>query len=524
MRGPSGLALLASIDLPELVGRILQVFEMFSNSQVTYRAFRAIPAQAAHLFRCLLLRFPELYQSFAQKFPLKSLLLRGILCKKSLEVREFFQQQIYFLCENVRNTAVGIEKNPLGDFLSTIMLDMKASFNSEEECGELCEVLISGLETYHKLDTSLVPETGVLFDPTEKLKDALETLREYKSKESALESAEPNKGLVGLLKISDKLVGMLEYQCDLPVPLRLEWIQELLFRCLFPLRAADVNKFKCKAEVSRVCAFKLLESVTGFDAQCIAFILRECFMLIPGKVVEPTVWGYNPERDKKSTTGYVGLRNLGCICYMISMIQQFFMITPFRNALVSVPVNDPPKLDNPFGIDDNMLRQFQHIFCYLQGSSRQDCNPYKFCYAFKGTDGKPTNTAIQQDAHEFLNIFFDRLERKLRETQHKLLLQSVFGGKLCNQLICKACGKVKNNYEDMYSLSLEIKNQRTLGEAIEKFISGSLVSGYFCEGCKAKVEVVKRTLFASLPNVLIIHLQRFTYNFDLGMNEKVSQR
>ncbi len=499
---------------------MLQIFELFSTSAQACKVFRSIPEQAAHVIRCVMLRDPGMYGVLAARSGVKELLLRGVLCKSSKEVREFFQQLIYFLCENVNDPRAEALKNPLGDFLATIMLDMKKMFTSEEESAELCEVLITCLETYQSQTKS---QPLALFDPTEKLRDALLTLKGYKSGEASLERVEPDKGLLGLLKVADKLMSMLEYPRDLPLPLRLEWIQELLFSCLFPLKedGRAGYRFKCKAAVSRVCAFKMLESVTNYDANCISYVLRECLSRIPEKLAEPITWDYNPERDKKSSTGYVGIHNLGCVCYMISMIQQFFMVPPFRNALLSVPVLDPPKLDNPFGIDDNMLRQFQLIFCHLQNSSRQDYTPYQFCFAFKGSDGKPTNTAVQQDAHEFLNILFDRLERRLKETKYKQLLQSVFGGKLCNQLICKACGRVKNNYEDMYTLSLEIKNQRTLGEAIEKFISGTLVSDYFCEGCKTKVEVVKRTLFSSLPNVLIVHLQRFTYNFDLGINEKV---
>ena len=37
----------------------------------------------------------------------------------------------------------------------------------------------------------------------------------------------------------------------------------------------------------------------------------------------------------KSNTGYVGLKNLGCICYMNSFMQQLYMIPYFRNSIIS---------------------------------------------------------------------------------------------------------------------------------------------------------------------------------------------
>jgi len=37
----------------------------------------------------------------------------------------------------------------------------------------------------------------------------------------------------------------------------------------------------------------------------------------------------------KSTSGYVGLKNLGCICYMNSFMQQLYMMPNFRRSLTS---------------------------------------------------------------------------------------------------------------------------------------------------------------------------------------------
>ena len=37
---------------------------------------------------------------------------------------------------------------------------------------------------------------------------------------------------------------------------------------------------------------------------------------------------------EKSVTGYVGMKNLGCICYMISIMQQLYHIESFRNGIL----------------------------------------------------------------------------------------------------------------------------------------------------------------------------------------------
>jgi ubiquitin carboxyl-terminal hydrolase 34 len=84
-------------------------------------------------------------------------------------------------------------------------------------------------------------------------------------------------------------------------------------------------------------------------------------------------WNYSPpgstgERSQK----YVGLRNLGCICYMNSMMQQFFMIPTFRYNLLGIEDNIKEDMQEYKGymIDDNVLHQLQKLMAHLELSER----------------------------------------------------------------------------------------------------------------------------------------------------------
>ena len=179
-------------------------------------------------------------------------------------------------------------------------------------------------------------------------------------------------------------------------------------------------------------------------------------------------WNYTPPGGSEKSQKFVGLRNLSCICYMISILQQFFMIPAFRYNLLCVDDKVPENLVEYKGntIDDNVLHQLQKLMAHLELSERSDYNPYEFCFAFKDFEGNPTNVGEQKDAQEFLTSAFDRIETLLKDTSRKYLLQSVFGGKTCSQLLCSECGQVKNRLEDFNNLSLTVKDIKSMHDSL----------------------------------------------------------
>ena len=76
-------------------------------------------------------------------------------------------------------------------------------------------------------------------------------------------------------------------------------------------------------------------------------------------IKKPKTWNYVPQVQSERTQTYVGLRNLGCICYMNSMMQQFFMIPAFRYNLLCVNDGKPEDFKEYKGesIDDSMMHQ-----------------------------------------------------------------------------------------------------------------------------------------------------------------------
>ena len=157
---------------------------------------------------------------------------------------------------------------------------------------------------------------------------------------------------------------------------------------------------------------------------------------------------YSIEFKEKSKYGYAGLKNLGNICYINSMMQQIFMNKTFRYLLLRANDKKDPEIvevkekEIMKKVDDNFLHQLQRIFTYLDQTNRMDYNPFDFCVAYKPF-GESVNVMVQQDVQEFVAMFFDRLEKGISETPLKNLVDNFYSGKTVNLFKCHDCGKTK---------------------------------------------------------------------------------
>ena len=172
----------------------------------------------------------------------------------------------------------------------------------------------------------------------------------------------------------------------------------LIHNCLFDKESQCqiISKFKkmppkCKNNITRENCLKLLiilcfENPSGV-LDLIKYLktyISETFWRTPRKAD----WYITVHQQEKSLTGFVGLKNIGCICYMNSIMQQLFMIPTFRKAIIEVEdsSNDPP--------EENPLHQMKLIFGGLMEMEKQYYNPKKFCGAFKEIDGSPIDPTL----------------------------------------------------------------------------------------------------------------------------------
>ena len=268
-------------------------------------------------------------------------------------------------------------------------------------------------------------------------------------------------------------------------------------------------------------------------------------------------WNYHPAIQEKAPCGFVGLENQGATCYMNSLMQQFFMIPTFREGLLSIRTSqilcdqpsssttnpqsnttDPNSNNHPEGTNQplvkpqseeekkkyNLLYQFKRLFSYLQESAKKSFDTTEFCNAY-GYNNDQFNPCIQMDVDEFFNMFLEKVETLMKNTERKQLIQDIFSGKVCNQVISKECEHVSETQEAFNTLSLTVKGKASIEESLELFVEGDVLDGdnkYHCGKCDKKVAALRRICIDSLPNTLIVHMKRFEFDLELMRRIKVN--
>ena len=453
-------------------------------------------------------------------------LLNGLFCENSYNIRKYFNHTLYLLCHERKEI-----------FLSFIVKKLltnipEAKDPSRKECNQyyilLCMLLEEGgaeLQKSTNLDYEIL------------MKKMVENIRTHYSSEQR-SNPQNDKVLIGFLNLAQKI---LQISPDCQEKFKFLAI-EIFSTCLFYIKSninnvgdfnensdsnkVDIDYVKCKSQDSRRAAYLIITTLIK-NTENLKLLLQEGLLPLFETIPIPSSWGFMPAFDARCSWGYAGINNLGCICYMIAMLQQFFMCPTFRYSIMMANdhLEDNLIMKEKFGeIDDNVLHQFQKMFAFLTLSDRQDYNPVGFCFSFKDYMGQPVNVGVQQDAQEFLNQIFDKLENGLKNTPFKDILQGVYGGKTCVQFICNGCKKKKRKIEDFYNLSVEVKNLKNIYESFEKLIAEETISDYFCDNCQKKEDITKRFCLSKLPNVLILHLQRIVFNLDSLANEKINSR
>ena len=232
---------------------------------------------------------------------------------------------------------------------------------------------------------------------------------------------------------------------------------------------------------------------------------------------------------------YIGLRNMTATCYLNSIIQQLFMIPMFRETILKI--NNPSK--------SNVLYELQLLFASLKIYEFAFYDPQSFVVINK------LNFYEQMDADEFYGTLIDRIENDIKkiyykptpgdtpekknDTQkpakndnykYKEIFNYFFGIKVLDELKFVDCGHKRYNEFFYYNIQLEIKNCNNIHESLKNYFKTEIMDGenkINCEQCKIKRTCHKHLIFKSLPNILVIALKRFEFDYNTMLKYKLNK-
>ena len=291
---------------------------------------------------------------------------------------------------------------------------------------------------------------------------------------------------------------------------RLQTIYTLLLSSLFgntgtPNEKTNFFQEICKIEEIRKKAFGLLSTIAikeKIETEILQ-ILMPFHLTAKWRANDVSSWHIEATQFTKSQTGYVGLVNMGFTCYVNSLIQQLYFIPEFRNTLISM---------KNVGKSGTIIREIQQVFGVLNEKLYASYQPKMLCESMK------VDPTVQRDASEFLDSLFEQLKEALKQTEQKGLISSLFEIPIASETICLECHtRCERISPPAYAIHIEVKNKKNILESLKTYVAPETMEGdnaYYCSKCEKKVSAKKRELFKVLPNILIIHLKRFDFNFD----------
>ncbi|KAK3842776.1 MAG: hypothetical protein J3R72DRAFT_367788, partial [Linnemannia gamsii] len=213
-----------------------------------------------------------------------------------------------------------------------------------------------------------------------------------------------------------------------------------------------------------------------------------------------------------------GLHNLGNTCFLNSVLQCLTYTAPLTNFLLSAQHSNSCKSTN-FCM---MCILETHVTrCFSRGMT--DAISPKVIAGRLRNIGKQFRIGRQEDSHEFARYLIDalqkscllgydsKLDNRIKETT---AIHQIFGGYFQSQVKCMKCGHESNTFETYLDISLDIKGADSVQKAFRDYTTPEILNKgnqYKCEKCKILVDARKQMTIYDAPNVLCVHLKRFTF-------------
>ena len=150
----------------------------------------------------------------------------------------------------------------------------------------------------------------------------IEKMKQHQSMDGLLEDKTQSGYMILLKELLTIFIDTQDYEKFIALEEKTQLLHELFFENLFflPGKTKNPKQNKCVHKESRINAYKLLYRYTkSFKPKEMNVFLEEYLWYFIKDVPRPLKWRHTPSELGRST--HCGIKNLGNICYMISMLQ-----------------------------------------------------------------------------------------------------------------------------------------------------------------------------------------------------------
>ena len=124
-------------------------------------------------------------------------------------------------------------------------------------------------------------------------------------------------------------------------------------------------------------------------------------------------------------------------------------------------------------------------------------------------------------------MLFDNLENLLKGTPLANHLKETIGGLIGNETrsMEEEFPYVGEREEPFFAIQLDIKNKKSLTEALDLFVKPDHLDGenkYMCEKHDRKIDAQRRSYLKKLQNTVIINLKRFDFDYNTYQRLKLN--
>ena len=245
--------------------------------------------------------------------------------------------------------------------------------------------------------------------------------------------------------------------------------------------------------------------------------------------------------------GTVGLHNLGNSCYMNSILQCVNHIKPITQYFLKGDYLAEMNKNNPLGSGGRLATAYSRFLNDIYSGEYSILAP-RILKQTVGLFAPQFNNTYQHDSQEFCQYLMDGLHEDLNRVKDKPYVEHMeaFGmkdsraameswkkhlqrhdsifvdymqGMHRSHLTCPSCGRESIKFDVYSSISLPLvpaKNRASipLKDCLDQFAAGEQLdehNAWYCTTCKKHVCALKLITLWNTPDILVLHLKRFTF-------------